>query len=93
MGVIDVNRLGQRGETMYGRNRSLCKKDRGFWLGNNRNRRAFLSDILDAYEKAGRSEKPVMIIAKTVKGKGVSFLEDKNGWHGVALKREDSSGR
>ena len=33
-------------------------------------------------------DKPVMIIAKTIKGKGVSFIEDKNGWHGKALDRE-----
>jgi transketolase len=30
-----------------------------------------------------------MILAKTIKGKGVSFLEDKNGWHGKALSREE----
>jgi transketolase len=48
------------------------------------------SEVLDAYGKAAHvSGKPVMIIAKTVKGKGVSFLEDKNGWHGVPLKPDD----
>ena len=30
-----------------------------------------------------------MILAKTIKGKGVSFLEDKEGWHGKALNREE----
>jgi transketolase len=30
-----------------------------------------------------------MIIAKTIKGKGVSFLEDRDGWHGKALKKEE----
>ena len=30
-----------------------------------------------------------MIIAKTIKGKGVSFLEDKEGWHGKALNQAD----
>jgi transketolase len=30
-----------------------------------------------------------MIIAKTLKGKGVSFIEDKNGWHGKALKKDE----
>ena len=29
-----------------------------------------------------------MIIAKTIKGKGVSFIEDKNGWHGKVLDKE-----
>ena len=34
-------------------------------------------------------DKPTMIIAKTIKGKGVSFIEDKNGWHGKTLKKEE----
>ncbi|MEJ2070090.1 MAG: transketolase [Syntrophobacterales bacterium] len=47
-------------------------------------------EILEAYKKAGQvADQPTMIIAKTVKGKGVSFLENKNGWHGVALKKEE----
>jgi transketolase len=33
--------------------------------------------------------KPLMLIAKTVKGKGVSFIENQDGWHGKPLKRED----
>lgn len=33
--------------------------------------------------------KPVMIVAKTVKGKGVSFMENQVGWHGVAPKPEE----
>ena len=38
--------------------------------------------------KADRSGKPHAVIAKTVKGKGVSFMEDKAGWHGVAPNAE-----
>jgi transketolase len=34
-------------------------------------------------------EKPTMIIANTVKGKGVSFMEDTNEWHGKAPKKEE----
>ena len=34
------------------------------------------------------ADKPTMIIAKTVKGKGVSFLENQNGWHGKPLDQE-----
>ena len=33
-----------------------------------------------------------MIIAKTIKGKGVSFIENKNGWHGKTLNREGGQG-
>jgi len=35
------------------------------------------------------TDKPVAIIANTIKGKGVSFMEDKVAWHGVAPKDED----
>ena len=42
-------------------------------------------EILDAFAKARECKgKPTMIVAKTVKGKGVSFMEDNAGWHGKA---------
>ena len=31
---------------------------------------------------------PTVIVAKTIKGKGVSFMEDQQGWHGVAPNEE-----
>lgn len=90
VGIIDVNRLGQRGETMYGHNLDAYKKRVASfgWKtvvidGHS------LSEILTAYRKAQRASQPVMIIARTIKGKGVSFVEDKNGWHGKALNREE----
>ena len=90
VGIIDVNRLGQRGETMYGHDlEAYAKRIAPFgWEtilidGHN------LGQILEAYEKALTiTDKPVMVIAKTIKGKGVSFIENKNGWHGKALDRE-----
>ncbi len=49
-----------------------------------------IPQIIEALEKAGRSsEKPTMIIANTVKGKGVSFMEDQVGWHGKPPSREE----
>ncbi|MFQ6038642.1 MAG: transketolase, partial [Candidatus Aminicenantales bacterium] len=42
-----------------------------------------------AFQKAREAGKPTAILAKTVKGKGVSFLEDRNGWHGKPLKPGD----
>ena len=43
-------------------------------------------DQIDAAMKEAKTVKgmPTAIIAKTIKGKGVSFMEDKAGWHGVA---------
>lgn len=48
-----------------------------------------LSDVLDQ-AKAYR-DGPVAIIAETVKGKGVSFMEGKNTWHGKAISDEECS--
>ena len=46
-------------------------------------------EILDAFAKARECKgKPTMIVAKTVKGKGVSFMEDNAGWHGKAPNDE-----
>ncbi len=91
IGIIDVNRLGQRGETMYGhRIEEYQKRISAFgWNtvlikdGHN------LGEIMKAFSQIGKAKgKPTMIIAKTIKGKGVSFLEDKEGWHGKALSAE-----
>jgi transketolase len=93
IGIMDVNRLGQRGETMYGHDLSVYR-DRASSFGWE----TIVIDghhypqILTAFEQAMRAtDRPVMIIAKTLKGKGVSFIEDKNGWHGKPLKKEELS--
>ena len=90
VGVLDVNRLGQRGETMYGHDLDAYKKRiASFGWKTEVIDGHDLSQIISAYRKALRiKDKPVMIIAKTIKGKGVSFTEDKNGWHGKTLNRE-----
>ncbi len=90
IGIIDVNRLGQRGETMYGHDLGAYEKRVSSfgWEtividGHN------TEEILGAYRKASEIEgRPVMIIARTIKGKGVSFIEDKNGWHGKVLNKD-----
>lgn len=45
-------------------------------------------DIEFALSKFGSSDKPLAVIAKTVKGKGVSFMENQAGWHGSAPNKE-----
>jgi transketolase len=48
-----------------------------------------IPDLVDAYaEAAAFKGKPSVIMAKTVKGKGVSYMENKCGWHGVAPDHE-----
>ncbi len=88
--VLDVNRLGQRGETMYGWD-LMAYENRVSALGWETiliNGHSF-PEVLSAYQQAVLvADKPTLIIAKTVKGKGVSFVENKNGWHGKTLDQE-----
>ncbi len=48
-----------------------------------------LTEIYEAIEKAKNNHAPTAIIANTVKGKGVSFMENNAGWHGKAPNKED----
>ncbi|MAH07354.1 transketolase [Candidatus Pacearchaeota archaeon] len=87
--IVDVNRLGQSGETMHGHDIERYEKIfSGFgWHvlsvdGHD------VKELLRAFGKAREVEKPSVILAKTFKGKGVSFLENKEGWHGKALDDE-----
>lgn len=92
VGILDVNRLGQQGETMVGWNlktyenriQSFGWKTISIEDGND------LSQVQKAFEEViTQHTEPTMIIAKTVKGKGVSFLENKDGWHGKTLSPDD----
>ncbi|MBI4050655.1 MAG: transketolase [Candidatus Doudnabacteria bacterium] len=102
IGILDVNRLGQRGETMYGHDiKAYEKRIKSFgWetivIEDGHNFRQILEAfqfLISNDEFLNKSQvpnsKPVMVIAKTIKGKGVSFLENKDGWHGKALPAED----
>ena len=86
VGILDVNRLGQRGETMYGHNiKAYIDRISGFgWKVISIDGHSLIQ-IKSAFENIKNTTTPVMIIAKTIKGKGVSFLEDKDNWHGKVL--------
>lgn len=85
--IVDVNRLGQRGPTMLGWDmEAYAARGRAFgWQtrivdGHN------LEEIDAAYQWAVTGDgAPRLILAKTVKGKGVSFIEDQPGWHGKPM--------
>jgi transketolase len=91
IGVLDVNRLGQRGETMYGWDLEAYEKRISSFGWKTRTFDGHsIPEVLAAYEEAVHAiDQPVMLIGRTIKGKGVSFIENKDGWHGKALKREE----
>jgi transketolase len=89
--IFDVNRLGQRGPTelewnldAYAARVSAFSCEPIVVDGHD------LAAIDAALERARRAERPTVIVAKTVKGRGVSFLEDKEGWHGKALDEKQA---
>jgi transketolase len=90
IGILDMNRLGQRGETMLGWNGdAYAARAKAFgWHaieidGHN------LDEIARAYDEATRvTDAPILIIARTIKGKGFAEIENKNGWHGKALPQD-----
>ena len=96
--ILDVNRLGQRGETMYGHDvKAYEKRVSAFgWRtividGHNFDEiaNAYSSALVSSPQSLVPSPSPVMIIAKTIKGKGVKIMEDKDGWHGKPLNKEE----
>ena len=91
IGILDVNRLGQRGETMFGWDlQAYEKRISSFGWKTTVFDGHSISETLGAYEEALRArDQPVMLIGKTVKGKGISFIENKNGWHGKTLNKEE----
>ncbi|NND08555.1 MAG: transketolase [Saprospiraceae bacterium] len=46
-------------------------------------------EIIDTVESAKKSDRPVMIIANTIKGKGVTFMENKVEWHGTPPNKDE----
>jgi transketolase len=85
-GILDMNRLGQRGETMLGWNSAAyAARARSFGWHAIEIDGHDLDEISSAYEEAEQQDRPTLIVARTVKGKGFKEIENKDGWHGKAL--------
>ena len=91
--IIDVNRLGQRGETMIGWNTGVyVERARAFGWNAIEIDGHDVEEIDRAYKEAEETTgRPSVIVARTIKGKGVKAVEDKDGWHGKALDDPDAA--
>jgi transketolase len=91
--IWDINRLGQRGETMHGWDlRSYADRARAFGCHAIEIDGHDVDAIDSAYAEAVQSKgKPVVIVARTIKGKGDKEVENKNGWHGKPLPNTDEA--
>jgi transketolase len=89
--ILDVNRLGQRGPTMLEWDLdAYAARARSFGWDAIEIDGHDVDEIDQAYRKAEETEGPVLVVARTQKGHGVSFLEDREGWHGKALSDEEA---
>lgn len=88
--VVDVNRFGQSQPTMLEHDlHAYRKRFEAFgW-------RAFLVDghninqvVRTLRRTKRRSGRPVVVLARTIKGKGIPEIEGKDGWHGKPLKED-----
>ncbi|OLC20784.1 MAG: transketolase [Chloroflexi bacterium 13_1_40CM_68_21] len=89
--ILDVNRLGQRGPTELEWDMpAYAARVRAFGMDPIVIDGHDLAEIDDALTRARGAARPTAVLARTIKGKGVSFLEDKEGWHGKALDAEQA---
>ena len=88
--IIDVNRLGQRGETMHGWDLASYTRrlEANGWAAIEIDGHD-VEQIDRAYREAeGTTGRPTAIVARTIKGKGYSKVENHEGWHGKAVAEE-----
>jgi transketolase len=90
--ILDMNRLGQRGQTELGWNSpAYAGRARAFGWHTIEIDGHDLAAIDAAYREAtGQTERPTLIVARTLKGKGYSGVENKEGWHGKALPPDEA---
>jgi len=91
--IIDVNKLGQRGETMHAWDLdSYANRAKAFGWHAIEIDGHDVDAVERAYgEAASMQGVPTVIVARTVKGKGVKAVEDKPGWHGKALDNPEEA--
>ena len=88
-GVTDVNALGQSGPTQWEHDvEALAARWRAFGWHTLAVDGHDVPALLDALDEARQTRgRPTMIVARTIKGKGISIMEGKGGWHGKTLKK------
>ncbi len=90
--IVDANRLGQSQATAFGHDIGVYRKrfEAFGWRVEDIDGHD-LEEISEVLGGVGLNDQPLAIIAKTYKGAGVSFLQDKEGWHGKPLNKEEAA--
>jgi transketolase len=89
--IVDANRLGQSEATAFGHHIEVYRdRFEAFgWRVEDVDGHD-IEELLEVLSGVGLDDKPLAIIAKTYKGAGISFVQDKEGWHGKPLNKEES---
>jgi transketolase len=89
--IVDVNRLGQSQATPFGHNLDIYKRRfESFGWRTEEIDGHDIDEILEVLAAVGLGSQPLVILAKTLKGAGISFIQDKDGWHGKPLSKEEA---
>ena len=89
--LIDINRLGQSDPTPLGHNLDVYKRRfESFGWRTEEIDGHDVEEILEVLAAVGLGNQPLVLLAKTLKGAGISFIQDKEGWHGRALTKEEA---
>ncbi len=90
--LVDINRLGQSQAAAFGHRLEVYRERfQAFgWRavvidGHN------MSEIRQTLATVGQGSQPLAILAKTLKGAGISFAQDKDAWHGKALSKDEAA--
>ena len=88
--IIDINGLGQSRPTMFDHDlRAFSSRWQAYGWHTIELDGHDVAAVLKAFEEAKQTKnQPTVLLARTIKGKGVSIMEGKDGWHGKALSAE-----
>ena len=91
--IVDINRLGQSDPTLLQHD---VETYRSRWSAFGWNAIPVdghdIAKLLDAFAQAAQTKgRPTVVLARTLKGKGISFVEDKPDWHGKPLKKGEEA--
>src|SRR5512141_321658 len=89
--IVDVNRLGQSQPAPLGHDLDAFKRRfEAFGWRTEEIDGHDLDEIIEVLAAVGLGHQPLVILAKTLKGAGISFLQDAEGWHGKPLSKEEA---
>lgn len=89
--LVDINRLGQSEAAPLGHNLDAFKKRfEAFGWRTEEIDGHDIEEILEVLAAVGLNDQPLVILARTLKGAGISFIQDQDGWHGKPLSKAEA---